>query len=114
MAEGDRPVVIFRVEYPAERLEVRVHRANADGSAGELLGTAFSQDKTAREVGDVGLAWDGTYLTTNTVPYLARASAGSYVLDREGRLRLFVRHNQGIDTLANDLSLLLDEKSKRG
>ena len=81
MAEGDRPVVIFRVEYPAERLEVRVHRANADGSAGELLGTAFSQDKTAREVGDVGLAWDGTYLTTNTVPYLARASAGSYVLE---------------------------------
>lgn len=46
--------------------------------------------------------------------YSVDHTAGSYVLDREGRLRLFVRHNQGIDTLANDLSLLLDEKPKRG
>ena len=44
--------------------------------------------------------------------YTVDHTAGSYVLDREGRLRLFVRHGQGIDTLANDLTLLLDEKPK--
>ncbi len=81
MAEGDQPVLIFRIEYPVEQLKVNVHRANADGSKGKLLGTALDLEKNGREVGDVGVAWDGTYLTTGKNPYLARASAGKYVLE---------------------------------
>jgi protein SCO1/2 len=33
-------------------------------------------------------------------------TAGSYVIDRAGRLRLFVRHGQGIQALVHDLKLL--------
>ncbi|GAA1392064.1 S8 family serine peptidase [Luteococcus peritonei] len=81
MAEGEQPVVIFRVEYPVEQLKVNVYSAQADGTKGRLLGTAFQMEHNGREVGDVGLAWDGTYMTTGKSPYLARASAGSYVLE---------------------------------
>lgn len=42
--------------------------------------------------------------------YTVDHTAGSYVFDRAGRLRLFVRHGQGADTLAHDLALLLDDR----
>lgn len=34
-------------------------------------------------------------------------TAGSYVFDPQGRIRLFVRHGQGPDAIAHDLKLLL-------
>jgi len=34
-------------------------------------------------------------------------TAGSYVFDPEGRIRLFVRHGQGAGPIVNDLKLLL-------
>lgn len=79
MATGDQPTAVFRIEYPVETFQILVHRANADGSAGELLGTALELEHNGREVGDLAWAWDGSYLTTGRNPYLARASAGDYV-----------------------------------
>ena len=42
--------------------------------------------------------------------YTIDHTAGSYVFGRDGKLRLFVRHGQGVDTLAGDLKQLLNEK----
>lgn len=39
--------------------------------------------------------------------YTLDHTAGSYVFDPQGRLRLFVRHGQGADPIAHDLKLLL-------
>ena len=39
--------------------------------------------------------------------YTMDHTAGSYVFDREGNLRLYVKHNQGPETLAQDLKELL-------
>ncbi|MEI7531698.1 MAG: SCO family protein [Betaproteobacteria bacterium] len=36
-------------------------------------------------------------------------TAGSYVVDKEGHLRLFVRHNLGEQTLADDLRVLIKQ-----
>lgn len=36
-------------------------------------------------------------------------SAGSYIFDTQGRVRLFTRHGVGAESLAHDISLLLDE-----
>jgi protein SCO1/2 len=36
-------------------------------------------------------------------------SAGSYVYDTKGQLRLFTRYGSGAKALAADISLLLDE-----
>lgn len=40
--------------------------------------------------------------------YTIDHTAGTYVFDREGRLRLFVKHGQGAEALAHDLSILVD------
>jgi protein SCO1 len=39
--------------------------------------------------------------------YTMDHTAGSYVFDAQGRLRLFVRHGQGAEPIAHDLKLLL-------
>ena len=39
--------------------------------------------------------------------YTMDHSAGSYVFDPQGRLRLFIRHGQGPEPIAHDLKLLL-------
>ena len=39
--------------------------------------------------------------------YTMDHTAGSYVFDQEGHIRLFVRHGQGPDPIAHDLKLLL-------
>lgn len=41
--------------------------------------------------------------------YTMDHSAGSYVFDAQGRVRLFVKHGQGADALAQDLRRLIDE-----
>ena len=39
--------------------------------------------------------------------YTIDHTAGSYVIDKKGQLRLFVRHNQGEQNLADDLKKLV-------
>lgn len=43
--------------------------------------------------------------------YTVDHTAGSYVFDRQGRVRLFTRYGTGADALAHDLKLLLAEKT---
>jgi protein SCO1/2 len=40
--------------------------------------------------------------------YTMDHSAGSFVFDQQGRVRLFVKHGQGADALAQDLRRLID------
>jgi protein SCO1/2 len=47
----------------------------------------------------------GSTATSYTVDH----SAGSYVFDPQGRVRLFVRHGDGGANLATDLRLLLKQ-----
>lgn len=41
--------------------------------------------------------------------YTIDHTAGTYVFDRTGRIRLFVRHGQGVEPIVHDLRLLLDQ-----
>jgi protein SCO1/2 len=41
--------------------------------------------------------------------YTMDHTAGSFVFDPQGRIRLFVRHGQGADPIAHDLKILLHE-----
>lgn len=43
--------------------------------------------------------------------YTVDHTAGSYVFDPQGRIRLFIRHGQGIDPIVQDLKTLLAEKT---
>ena len=46
----------------------------------------------------------------NPGEYTMNHTAGSYVYDASGHIRLFVRHGQGPEVLAGDLKTLLEEK----
>jgi protein SCO1/2 len=39
--------------------------------------------------------------------YTIDHTAGSFVFDREGKIRLFVRHSTGVDALVSDLKQLI-------
>ena len=41
--------------------------------------------------------------------YTVDHTAGTYVLDAQGKVRLFVRYGSGAEALRHDLKLLLDE-----
>lgn len=43
--------------------------------------------------------------------YTIDHTAGSYVFDPQGRIRLFIRHGQGVDSIVHDLKILLAEKN---
>ena len=41
--------------------------------------------------------------------YTVDHTAGSYVFDTQGRIRLFIRHGQGVEPIVHDLKILLAE-----
>jgi protein SCO1/2 len=45
----------------------------------------------------------------DTGSYNVDHTAGSYVFDPQGRIRLFVRHGQGPEPIAHDLKILLSQ-----
>jgi protein SCO1/2 len=69
-----------------------------------LYGDAEATAKVAREFKVFYQKVPGSKPGTYTMDH----TAGSYVFDRQGRLRLFVKHGQGADALAEDLRRLLE------
>ena len=68
-----------------------------------LRGTPEQTAKTAKEFKVFYAKVPGTDPGSYTIDH----TAGSYVFDRDGRLRLFIRHGQGPDPIVHDLRQLL-------
>jgi protein SCO1 len=68
-----------------------------------LRGTPDQTAKTAKEFKVFYAKVPGTDPGSYTIDH----TAGSYVFDRDGRLRLFIRHGQGPDPIVHDLRQLL-------
>jgi protein SCO1 len=68
-----------------------------------LFGDAEATARIAKEFKIVYQKQPGTTADSYTVDH----SAGSYVFDKEGRVRLFVRHDQSVEDLVHDLRLLM-------
>jgi protein SCO1/2 len=68
-----------------------------------LRGTPEQTAKTAREFKVFYAKVPGSDPKSYTIDH----TAGSYVFDRDGRLRLFIRHGQGPDSIVHDLRQLL-------
>ena len=72
-----------------------------------LYGDATATEKVAKEFKVFYQKVPGSRPGTYTVDH----SAGSFVFDARGRTRLFVKHGQGAEKLAQDLRRLIDEGS---
>lgn len=68
-----------------------------------LRGTPEQTAQTAKEFKVFYSKVPGTEPGSYTIDH----TAGSYVFDRDGRLRLFIRHGQGPDPIVHDLRQLL-------
>jgi protein SCO1/2 len=68
-----------------------------------LYGTPDQTAKTAKEFKVFYSKVPGTAPGSYTIDH----TAGSYVFDREGRLRLFIRHGGGADPIVHDIRQLL-------
>jgi protein SCO1/2 len=71
-----------------------------------LRGDLAETEKTAKEFKVFYQKVPGKTPGSYTVDH----TAGSYVFDTQGRIRLFVRHGQGTEPIVHDLKLLLAEK----
>lgn len=70
-----------------------------------LHGDADATARTAKEFKVLYQKQAGTKDGTYTVDH----SAGTFVFDRAGRVRLFVRHDMSVEDLVHDLKILLDQ-----
>lgn len=71
-----------------------------------LFGDQAATAKTAKEFKIFFQKVDGKTPDSYTIDH----TAGSYVFDAQGRVRLFVRHGEGGTAIAHDLAILLKQK----
>ncbi|MEG2155565.1 MAG: SCO family protein [Burkholderiaceae bacterium] len=104
-ADGDKLQAIFiTVDPERDTREVLAQYVPAfDPSFVGLIGSPEQTLATAREFKVFFQKVPGATPTSYTVDH----TAGSYVFDREGRVRLFLRYKQDIDSVVADLKRLL-------
>jgi protein SCO1/2 len=104
-ADGERVQGIFiSVDPERDTPEVlKAYTANFDPSFVALRGTAEQTSAAAREFKVFFAKAPGKTPGSYTVDH----TAGSYVIDRDGRLRLFERYGTPAEALASDLRQLL-------
>jgi protein SCO1 len=75
-----------------------------------FIGLRGSPEQIAAVAKEFKVFYQKSPSKTNPGQYTVDHTAGTYVFDRQGRIRLFVRHAQGVETLASDLKILLTER----
>jgi protein SCO1/2 len=104
--DGDRVQGIF-VTVDPERDTAEVLRAyvtNFDPGFIALRGTLQETQAMAKQFKVFYAKVPGKTADTYTIDH----TAGSYVFDPQGRIRLFTRHGTGSDALVHDLKILLE------
>jgi len=104
-ADADRVQFLFvTVDPERDTVEVLAKYVPAfDARFLGLTGDAQAVARTAKEFKVIFQKQPGKTADAYSVDH----SAGTYVFDREGRVRLFVRHDQPVEDLVHDLRLLL-------
>ncbi len=106
-ADGERVQGLFVTVDPERDTPevIKAYAANFDPSFVALRGTAEQTSAAAREFKVFFAKAPGKTPGSYTVDH----TAGSYVIDREGRLRLFERYGTPAESLASDLKQLLKD-----
>lgn len=104
-APGEQLQVIF-VTLDPERDTPQVLAQYVPGFDPSFIGLRGTPEETAAVAKDFKVFYQKVAGRTET-SYTLDHTAGSYVFDRDGRLRLFVRHANGIDPIVADLKRLL-------
>lgn len=103
--DGDKLQVIF-VTLDPDRDTPQVLAQYVPGFDPTFLGLRGTREETASIAKDFKVFYQKVPGTTAT-SYTLDHTAGSYVFDREGRVRLFLRHAGAVDPIVADLKKLL-------
>lgn len=108
-ADGDKLQGIFVTVDPARDTPevLKAYMANFDPTFLSLIPTPVQLAALAKDYKVYYKKVDGPTPTSYTMDH----SAGSYVYDTQGRLRLYARYGGGAAALAADLKLLLKQKA---
>ena len=106
---ADRVQVLF-VTVDPERDTAELLSKYVPAFDARFLGLRGDADATARTAKEFKVIYQKQPGTTPG-SYSMDHSAGLYVFDPQGRLRLYVNHTQGADVVAHDLRALLAESS---
>ena len=103
--DGERLQVIFITVDPERDSQAVLQRyvPGFDPSFVALYGSSEQTAATAKEFKVFYQKVAGKTATSYSIDH----TAGTYVFDREGRVRLFVKHGEGVDPLVADLKRLL-------
>jgi protein SCO1/2 len=102
---GDRLQVVF-ITLDPERDTPQVLAQYVPVFDPSFIGLRGTPEETAAVAKDFKVFYQKVPGRTAT-SYTLDHTAGSYVYDRDGRLRLFVRHANGVDLIVADLKRLL-------
>lgn len=102
---GDRFQVIFITVDP-ERDTPQLLANYVPGFDPTFVGLYGNADETARVAKEFKVIYQKVPGKTPT-SYTIDHTAGSYVFDPQGRVRLFVRHSQSVDSIADDIKRLM-------
>jgi protein SCO1 len=103
--DGDRLQVIF-VTLDPDRDTPQVLSQYVPAFDPSFLGLFGTRDETAAVAKDFKVFYQKVAGKTET-SYTLDHTAGSYVFDREGRLRLFLRHAGAVEPIVEDLRKLV-------
>lgn len=105
--DADRVQVLFVTLDPARDTQTLLAKyvPAFDSRFLGLRGDQAATQKTAKEFKIFFQKVDGKTGDSYTIDH----TAGSYVFDAKGRVRLFVRHGQGAAPIAHDLAILLKQ-----
>nr|WP_315209983.1 SCO family protein [uncultured Albidiferax sp.] len=108
-ADGDKLQAIFITVDPARDTPevLKAYMGNFDPSFLALIPTPEQLAKVAKDYKAYYKKVEGSTPTSYTMDH----SAGSYVYDTQGRLRLYARYGGGAAALTGDLQLLLKQKA---
>ncbi len=107
-AEGERVVGVFVTVDPERDTAalLKAYMANFGPDMVGLRGTPEQVQAAARQFKVFFAKVPGKTADSYTVDH----TAGSYIFDTQGRIRLFTRYGSGAKALADDLKILLAEK----
>ena len=108
-ADGARVQGIF-VSVDPERDTAALLKAYVENFGPGILGLRGSADETKAAAKEFKVFYAKVPGKTET-SYTVDHTAGSYVFDTQGRVRLFTRYGSGAQALADDLKRLLAEQS---
>ena len=106
--DADKVQVLF-VTVDPERDTPQVLRQYVPSFNPSFLGLYGDLDATARAAKEFKVFYQKQ--PARSGGYSVDHSAGTFVLDRDGRLRLFAQYGQGAAPLVHDIRILLDGRS---